>query len=209
MPESQYFLRPRSSDQTGHVRICTSIISAIDSSPDADDASLGQEFAHQRTLPWAYRKREQRCAAFGETPPMIAPCIDPLTAIFKARILAEGIDRAEGSRLYKCPLEASGVLIHEHELAREMHLAKPRQIRIGKAHYLRHDAFRRRCPTPHSKRCGNFLIVRQCGDVTGDRRINNLQTRRLHVPGQGHRPETELASTVRRRSRQLDVFQAN
>src|SRR2546429_7215905 len=25
------------------------------------------------------------------------------------------------------------------------------------------DAFRRRCPTPHSKRCGNFLIVRQCG----------------------------------------------
>src|SRR5437773_51358 len=93
MPESQYFLRPRSSDQTGHVRICTGIIPAIDSSPDADDASLGQEFAHQRTLPWAYRKREQRCAAFGETPPLIAPCIDPLTTIFKARILAEGIDQ--------------------------------------------------------------------------------------------------------------------
>src|SRR6266566_4980063 len=111
MPESQYFLGPRSSDHACYEWICTSIIPALDSSPDADDDSLGQEFAHQRTLPWAYRKREQRCAAFGETPPLIAPCIDPLTAIFKARILAEGIDRSEGSRLYKCPLEASRVLI--------------------------------------------------------------------------------------------------
>ena len=107
---------------------------AIDRSLDSDDARPGQEFADHRSFPWTYRKRKQRCASFGETPPMIAPCIDPLTAIFKARILAEGIDRAEGSRLYKCPLEASRVLIHEHELAREMHLAKPRQIRIGKAH---------------------------------------------------------------------------
>src|SRR5207247_9523955 len=111
MPESQYFLRPRSSDQTGHVRICTGIIMAIDRSLDSDDATLGQEFADHRSFPWTYRKRKQRCASFGEAPPMIAPCIDPLTAIFSARILAEGSDRAEGSHIYKCAVAGMAGLV--------------------------------------------------------------------------------------------------
>src|SRR5207249_8489730 len=64
-----------SPDQTRHIGIGAGIIMAIDSSFDADNAPLGQEFARQRALAWAYRKREQRCAAFRETPPMITPCI--------------------------------------------------------------------------------------------------------------------------------------
>src|SRR5215472_6247802 len=100
MSESQYFLRPRSSDQTADIRICTGIIMAIDSSLDSDDATLGQEFAHHRRFPRTYRKRKQRCASFGETPPMIAPCIDPLTTILKARILGEGINGADRPGLY-------------------------------------------------------------------------------------------------------------
>src|SRR5207247_10007465 len=111
MPESQYFLRPRSSDQTGHVRICTGIIMAIDRSLDSDDATLGQEFADHRSFPWTYRKRKQRCASFGETPHMIAPRIDPLTANFKTRVPASGIDPAHALRLYTHPLAAIGDVI--------------------------------------------------------------------------------------------------
>src|SRR5207249_9522919 len=89
-----------SPDQTRHIGIGAGIIMAIDSSFDADNAPLGQEFARQRALPWGYRKREQRCAAFRETPPMITPCIGPLTAILEAGILGEGINGADRSGLY-------------------------------------------------------------------------------------------------------------
>src|SRR5215469_968979 len=147
---------------------------AIDRSLDSDDATLGQEFAKQPGFARTYRKRKQRRASFDESPPMIAPCIDPLTAILKARILGEGIDRAEGSRLDKRPLEARRVLIHEHELAREIQLRNLRRVRVAKVDDLRRDSFRRCCPAPHSKRRRNSLIIGQCSDVLGHGWLDNL-----------------------------------
>src|SRR5439155_22586287 len=114
--------------------------------------ALAHEFAHPHGFSWTDRKGKQWCAAFRESPPVVTPCVDPLSAILKARILGEGIDGARCSALHERPLETRRILTRKHQVALELHLRDLRRICFVEAHYLCDDAFRRCRPAPHSKR---------------------------------------------------------
>ena len=129
-------------------------------------------------------------------PTRITPSIDPLTAVLQIGVLGESVDRAQGALPGQEPLDVAWVLVCDHELVFQIQLFGCLGRRFFELNYLRCNAFGWCGAAPHAQRCGYFFVIRQHSEFLRNGGVHDFQSRMFHVPGQRHRPMSELAYAV-------------